>query len=115
VPTIGYGHTGNSVLPGSTVTEHQADAILDADLDRFERAVERLAPGLSDNQFSACVSLCFNVGIGRFENSTLLEKLREKDYTAAGAEFLKWRMAAGRVLPGLVKRRAAERALFLTP
>jgi lysozyme len=113
--TIGYGHTGNNVLPGSKITEHQANAILDVDLDKFERGVEALLPGvpLTDNEFAALVSLSFNIGLSRFEKSTLREKLLLRDKPGAAAEFLKWRLAAGKVLPGLVKRRAAERALFL--
>lgn len=115
VPTIGYGHTGASVLPGSKITEHQADVILAADLEKFEAGVDRMAPGLPGNEFSALVSFAFNLGLAALERSTLLKKVLAGDKAGAGAEFMKWTYAAGKVLPGLVKRRAAERALFLSP
>lgn len=114
IPTIGYGHTGDVKL-GTTITEHQADVILELDLERFEVAVEQLAPGANTNQFSALVSFAFNVGVGALENSTLLKRFREGAFNTAAAEFAKWTHAAGVVLPGLVKRRAAEAALFSTP
>lgn len=112
--TIGYGHTGAHVLPGSKVTEHQADAILDADLAKFEAAVARLAPGASENEFSALVSFTFNLGEAALARSTLLKKFLDGDKAGAASEFMKW-TSAGKVLPGLVKRRADERRLFLTP
>lgn len=117
VLTIGYGHTGD-VKEGDVVTKHQAEAILQVDLDKFERGVEELTEGvkLSDNEFGALVSLAFNIGLGAFAKSTLLLKLKHgapRDFCAT--EFLKWRMAGGKVYPGLVRRRAAERALFLKP
>ncbi len=120
--TIGYGHTGD-VKRGDQITEHQADAILSVDLDRFERDVALLTQGitLNENEFSALVSFAFNVGSDIDDDtkaeglgdSTLLRKLRAGDRAGAAAEFLKWTHANGGVMPGLVKRRAAERALFL--
>lgn len=112
--TIGWGHTGD-VKPGATITAHQAEAILDADLDRFELGVDKLAPGLPSNQFSALVSFSFNVGLEALAKSTLLKKLKSGGPLAAAPEFAKWVRAGGKVLPGLVKRREAERQLFLTP
>lgn len=111
--TLGYGHTGAHVLPGSKVTEHQAEVILQSDLERFERAVERLAPGASDNEFAALVSFAFNLGEAALARSTLLKKFLAGDKPGAAGEFAKWVYAAGKVLPGLVKRREAERTLFL--
>lgn len=113
--TIGYGHTGD-VRSGDRITEHQADAILDVDLDRFERAVGELTDGLelNENQFSALVSFAFNLGEAALTRSTLLRHLRAGDLERAADEFRKWVYAGGQVLPGLVKRRAAERELFLT-
>lgn len=122
--TIGYGHTGD-VKKGGVITEHQADAILDTDLARFERDVEYLTQGvtLSDNEFSALVCLAFNIGSDidaddiaeGLGDSRLLKMLKAGDRAGAAAEFSKWTHAGGHVLSGLVKRRAAERALFLTP
>lgn len=111
--TIGYGHTGDVKPEYEFKDEHQADIVLKHDLERFEECVERLAPGLNDNQFSALVSFAFNLGETALARSTLLKHARAKRFEQAGAEFLKWHYAAGKVLPGLVKRRAAERALFL--
>jgi lysozyme len=112
--TIGYGHTGD-VKQGDKITEHQADAIMTVDLDRFEKAISVLAPNLNQNQFDACVSLAFNVGINRFARSQLLAFAKAGKFAEAADQFLRWTLAAGKVLPGLVKRRAAERKLFLTP
>lgn len=110
--TIGYGHTGD-VKPGDHITQHQAEAILEVDLQRYEMAVESLASGANANQFSAMVSFAFNVGVKAFEESTLLRKFRAGKALGAAEEFMRWTHAGGVELPGLVKRRAAERALFL--
>jgi lysozyme len=123
--TIGYGHTGD-VKPEHRITEHQADVLLAYDLARFESDVSLLTRGieLNENEFSALVSFAFNVGSDIDDDSkaeglgdsSLLRKLRAgHDRREVAAEFDKWVHAAGRVLPGLVKRRADERALFLTP
>lgn len=113
--TVGFGHVSPRVLPGTKITEHEAEAILDVDLDRFERGVADLTKGveLTDNEFAALVSFAFNLGLAALEKSTLREKLLLRDSQGAAAEFMKWKYAAGKVLPGLVKRRAAERELFL--
>jgi lysozyme len=113
--TIGYGHTGD-VVEGRWITAHQADAILDVDLDKFERAVElAVSRPVNENQFSALVSFAFNVGVKAFCESTLLHHVRRGDFTAAGHEFSRW-VYAGKVrLPGLIRRREAEAALFRTP
>jgi lysozyme len=70
---------------------------------------------LNDNEFGALTSFTFNLGIGNLKSSTLLKKLNAGDRAGAADEFGKWVNAGGKPLPGLVKRRAAERALFLTP
>lgn len=110
--TIGYGHTGD-VKNGDVITRHQAEVILEYDLHRFEQAVERLAPKANANQFSALVSFAFNLGVGALEKSKLLKELNAGRVLNAANEFDRWVYAGGKVLPGLVKRRAAERALFL--
>lgn len=110
--TIGYGHTGD-VKDGDQITLHQGEAILEVDLDRFERGVAELVKvEINDNQFSALVSLAFNIGLEALRRSTLLRKLNAGDFEGAGRQFPVWCMAAGRSLPGLVKRRAAELELF---
>lgn len=112
--TIGYGSTGPHVKPGLTITEAQADKLLQDDLDRFEACVASHAPDANQDQFDAMVSLAFNIGTGAFEKSTLLRKFRSGDKAGAAAGFAAWVNAGGRKLNGLVRRRAAERALFVS-
>lgn len=124
-PTIGYGHTEGVEL-GMRISEHQADVVLQHDVEQAERAVLELTRGveLNENQFSALVSFVFNVGRWNFARSTMLRRLKAGDMDGAASEFGRWVWADNpetpepgdkRQLPGLVKRRAAERALFLTP
>lgn len=111
--TIGYGRTTN-VKAGDTCTQAQADAWLIAEYDGFERNVLALVKvTLTANQTGALVSFAYNVGVGALKGSTLLRKLNAGDYAGAADQFLVWNKAGGKVLAGLVKRRAAERGLFL--
>lgn len=114
--TIGYGHTGKDVHPGLEITQDKADDLLRADMKSTEDGVEDLVPaGCTENQFSACVSFAFNVGVHAFATSTLLAKWKAGDIEGAAKSFASWRFAQGKVLNGLVTRRAKEAALFLTP
>lgn len=114
--TIGYGATldmdGKPFKLGDTITIAQAERLFDKDTDRFEAAVEKLAPVATDNQFSAMTSLAFNVGIENFRRSTLLRLHNEGEYAAAANEFARWRFANGKPLKGLERRRAAEADLY---
>lgn len=113
--TIGYGHTGTGAEPGREITADEADSLFDADLEIFRAAVDKsVTVPLSENQRAALVSFCFNVGAPRFETSTLLKKLNAGDYAGAAAEFPKWNKVRGNVDRGLINRRKAERALFLS-
>lgn len=113
--TIGYGSTLN-VKEGDVITKEQAVGRLKADVSHSENIViKRVEVILNSNQFSALVSLVFNIGSGAFARSTLLKLLNDGDYSGASSEFLKWRLSKGKILAGLVKRRAAERELFLKP
>lgn len=121
--TIGYGHTTAAGEPKVTqfmkITEAGATAILRSDLAKFERAVTSLVHvPLTQGQFDALVSFTFNVGPGNLSKSTLLRKLNRGDYQGAADQFSVWNKGRVRgqlvVLPGLAKRRAAERALFLS-
>jgi len=77
--------------------------------------VDRLIESpLTWDEFSALVSFTYNVGAGALQRSTLRQKLNRGDYLGAGNELPKWRIGGGRVLLGLVRRRAEERSLFLT-
>lgn len=116
--TIGTGTTvypnGQKVKRGDTCTLAQAKAYFAHDLMRFESSVNDLVKvPLSQNQFDALVSLVYNIGTGAFAGSTLLKKLNAKDYAGAADQFLVWNKGGGKVLKGLVRRRADERALFL--
>lgn len=110
--TIGYGTT-RGVRPGMTITSARAEEMLRADLERFENAIGRLVTArLCQHQLDALVSLTYNIGEGALRDSTLLRKLNAGDYAGAAAQFERWVHAGGKIMPGLVKRRAAERTLF---
>lgn len=120
--TIGWGHTGSDVYPGLLWTEGQAQAAFLQDTDQFERDVESLVDvEITQDQFDALVSFAYNVGSDidaddiaeGLGDSTLLKKLNAGDYQGAADEFPKWNRSGGKVLLGLKRRRAAERALFL--
>ena len=112
--TIGYGHT-KDVHPGMTITQAQAEQLLQEDLEEFESAVEdAVSIDLNPNQFAALVSFCFNLGAGSLFASTLLRILNDGDIHAAANEFPRWNKAGKQVLLGLTRRRLAERALFLS-
>lgn len=115
--TIGYGHTGPDVKPGQRITAAEAEALLRGDLDRFESGVERALNGVvtTENQFAAMVSLAYNIGLGGFGRSAVLRLHKAGKFTLAANALLLWVKAGGRSLPGLVRRRTAERALYLTP
>ena len=116
--TIGIGTTvypnGAKVKKGDKCTQAQALEYLQHDLKSFEKTVnDSVKVPLSQNQFDALVSLAYNIGSTAFKNSTLLKKLNAKDFTGAADQFLVWNKGGGKVLKGLVRRREAERALFL--
>ncbi|WP_323012884.1 lysozyme [Devosia sp.] len=120
VPTIGYGHTSAAgapiVLKGMRITAKEAEAILKRDLAAVEADVlQQVKVPLNANQFGALVSFTFNLGSGNLRKSTLLKRLNAGAYQDAAAQFGLWINAAGKPLPGLIKRREAERMLFLTP
>ncbi len=112
--TIGWGDTEN-VHEGLEITQEEADWRLKERIYRFCCDVDPLiiAP-LTDNQFSAIISLVYNIGIEAFKNSTLLKKLNEFNFSGASDQFLVWNKSAGVVLNGLIRRRKEERRLFLT-
>jgi lysozyme len=118
VATIGYGTTvyptGYKVQMGEQITAEQAEEYLRSDLRAFERDVERMVRvPLNTNQFAALVSFAYNLGAEALRKSTLLRLLNAHNYAGAAEQFARWTYAAGKQLPGLVRRRAAERALFI--
>jgi lysozyme len=110
--TIGYGTTAG-VKPGQSITKERAEELLREDVKRFEAQVLRLVKvPLTQGQHDAMVSFVYNLGAGNLSNSTLLRLLNAGDDAGAAAQFDRWNKAEGKVLAGLVRRRAAERALF---
>jgi lysozyme len=106
--TIGYGHT-KGVTKGQTITQQQAEAFLQQDLAVAEAAVNALGLALTDNQFAALVSFTFNLGGGN------LNKLLKNGLAAVPDRIPLFNHAGGKELPGLTRRRTAERTLYLTP
>jgi lysozyme len=119
--TIGYGTTaraGLGIIPtgGMTITQAEADQLLADGLNKFADQIRPMInAGLNDNQFGACVSLAYNIGGHGFSTSSALKNINAGDYDKAANAILLWNKAGGKVLKGLVRRREAERKLFLTP
>lgn len=128
--TVGVGHVlypeqhylsldGRRHLPlklehRRSFTEDEVNGILRNDLYRFESGVERLCgANLPQHQFDALVSFAFNLGLGTLQRSTLKMKLTRGDISGAADQFLRFNKAGGKILPGLQRRRVAERLLFL--
>lgn len=115
VLTIGYGCT-EGIRVGEVWTRQQAQDRFRVELAKHEKAVDRLATvDLNQNQFDALVSFSYNCGSGALGGSTLLRKLNAGDLEGAARAFASWNKGGGKVLPGLVRRRAAEAALFRKP
>jgi len=111
--TVGYGHTGPEVHAGLRISEEQAVALLRDDLASAVRCVRRAVKvPLNQWQFDALVDFCFNAGPGNLLSSTLLHLVNRGEFEGATGQFGLWVHAGGRVIPGLVRRRAAEAALF---
>jgi GH24 family phage-related lysozyme (muramidase) len=118
--TIGYGTTvypnGDKVKKGDVISPEQALDYLRHDSKKFSDAVNRaVRVPVNQNQFDALVSFTYNLGEGALNRSTLLTKINSHDYRGAANEFGKWIYAGNRILAGLVRRRTAERDLFLAP
>ena len=115
VPTIGWGHT-EGVQLGQEITLEEAESFLFDDMLEADSVIEDYVDVvLSDNQRAALLSWIFNLGRGNFRSSTLLKVLNYGDYEGASKQILRWNKAGGKVLPGLVRRREAEKKLFDTP
>ncbi len=115
--TIGWGATGPDIHPGQRWTQAQADSRLTQDLGHVVVQMT-LACGTtpsSGNQFGALCSLAYNIGFGNFLGSSVLRFHHAREHHKAAAAFAAWDKGSGRVLAGLVRRRAAEAALYLTP
>ena len=110
--TIGYGHTGSDVKQGMVITQAEADRLLQQDLERFEKNVMKFNNKYhwTQNEFDALVSFAFNIG-----SIDQLTANGTRTNAQIAQAMLLYNKAAGKVLPGLTKRRQAERQLFLTP
>ncbi len=117
--TIGYGSTkvnGKPVSPDMTCTEVQAEEWLKEEVENIaEPSINKLVKvSITQNQRDALLSFIYNVGSGNFSKSTLLKLLNQGMYGAAAEQFARWDKAGGKTYPGLTRRRAAEKTLFLS-
>ena len=112
VLTCGYGSTGPDIRLDTVWTAEQAKARMLADAERFARQTLILCPGLSGGALCAISDFAYNLGLGRLRTSTLRRKVNSRDWAGARRELAKWIRGGGRVLPGLVARRADEAALL---
>ena len=113
--TIGYGHLCDPKHP--PITEAEAEGYLAADLRTALNATLRYCPVLAtepEGRLAAIVDFTFNLGAGRLQTSTLRRRLNQRDWPSAASELRRWAYGGGKVLPGLVIRRAAETALLLS-
>lgn len=112
--TIGVGHT-RGVKKGQKITAAQSDALLKADLDGAEATVRSACTRTpTQPQFDAMTSLTFNIGAKGFRQSTVLKRFNAGDIAGAAQAFAMWNKDNGRVIQGLVNRRAAEATVFLS-
>lgn len=105
------GHTGPELRMGQTWTQEQCDQQLYADLLKHADALDCIKTPMTDGQKAALLSFSFNVGSEALCRSTLARRANQGDWLAACAELSRWTLAGGKELPGLVRRRAAERAM----
>lgn len=112
--TIGYGDT-EGVKQGDVWTQEKADAQLVKKIEQFKKGVLSKCPVLSKFQYrlAACISLAYNIGLGNFNKSSVARYTNRGEYRAAADAFGMWVRAGGKVLPGLVKRRQAEKEVFM--
>lgn len=119
VPTIGYGATyylsGKRVtLSDQPITDDEAEQLLRFHLAKYELGVRRLLPNveLTPWQLGACISFCFNLGLGAFRSSTLRKRILAGNHEDVPRQLNRWVNAGGRRLKGLVRRRKAEGHLY---
>ena len=111
IVTACVGHTGPELRMGQRYTRQQCEDMLYGDLLKHAQALDCIKQPMTDGQKAAFVSFAFNVGNKALCDSTLARKANAGDMAGACAELSRWTRAGGRELPGLVKRRAAEREL----
>ena len=114
--TIGWGSTGKDITKDTVWTKQQAEQALENHVTYFLSGMLRLSPTLAQEtpgRIAAVLSFCYNCGLGNYRISTFKKRVDAKDWISASEEILKWNKAAGRVLPGLTRRRKAESLLLL--
>lgn len=112
--TIGYGHYGADVTQGMTITKAQADTMFSNDLVGYCNAVTNsVHVTVTQAQYDMMVSLCYNIGTGGFRGSSVVTYINQGKIQMAADSFLKWNKSGGQVIQGLVRRRSAERQIFL--
>jgi lysozyme len=115
VYTIGYGHTGYDVWSGLSITQDDANTLLNKDLEKFEATINGALPDLNQNQFDACVCLAYNIGAFEFTHSSVMQAiLNDRCGWSIKREWLKFARVKGQVEPGLLLRRQKEYELFST-
>jgi lysozyme len=112
--TVGFGTTGAAVHFGMVISRDTAERWLDRDVRNTAIALEKIVRvPLSEKSWAAILSFAYNVGVGAFEQSTLEFLISQKRFNSAAEQFGRWVHSGDEKLPGLIRRRAAERALFL--
>jgi lysozyme len=112
IPTICYGHTGADVRVGEYASDAQCKDLLTGDVkEAFEGVVACTNGNLTPKMAAAFTSTAYNIGVQKFCSSTIARKAKQGDWKGACAELSRWVNAGGKPLPGLVTRRAKERAL----
>ena len=113
--TIGWGATGPDIQPGTIWTMQQCEDALSHHIDYFYAGICKLSPTFqkaSPRRIAAVTSWVYNCGLGNYRVSTFKKRVDAGDWDGAATECVKWNKAAGRILPGLTRRRAAEAALM---
>jgi len=110
--TCGWGSTGADVFPGKPWTQEYADRRMQLDALKFAKGTLLACPGIQGRQLSAIADFAYNLGLGALRGSTLRKRVLAEDWDAVRHELGRWVRGGGRVLPGLVLRRAAEAALL---
>ena len=113
--TIGWGATGPDIQPGTIWTMAQCEDALNHHIDYFLNGLLKFSPGVANalpRRVAAVTSWVYNCGLGNYRVSTFKKRVDANDWDGAAEECMKWNKAAGRVLPGLTRRRAAEAALM---
>lgn len=113
--TIGWGATGPGIVEGTVWTMKQCEDALDYHIQYFAQGLVKLSPEIKDEpdrRFAAVLSWVYNCGLGNYRISTFKKRIDAKNWDGAAEECMKWNKAAGRVLPGLTRRRAAEAVMM---